>query len=211
MSRVRVKICGITRPEDAEAAVRAGADAVGFVLWPASPRAIGVDAAAAIGRALPPFVTRVGVFVDAPPGEVLAAVRAAGLDVAQLHGDERVEDYVSLGVKLLRSTALADDADVDAAAAWPAGVLPLVDARDPVRRGGTGRHANWPRARALAARRRIVLAGGLDAETVRAAVREVQPWAIDVSSGVELSPGIKSGARIEALFDALDARRREAR
>lgn len=205
----RVKICGITRVEDAEAAVRCGAVAVGFVFWPTSPRVVQPETARAIGDRLPPFVARVGVFVNAPPDLVDWTARLAGLDVVQLHGDEAVADYLPLGRRLIKSVTLESDADVDTAAALPDTVLPLVDARDPVRRGGTGTTADWRWAERLAARRNILLAGGLDAGNVRSALLHVRPWAIDVSSGVELSPGIKSAARLGALFDAVDASRRE--
>jgi phosphoribosylanthranilate isomerase len=204
----RVKICGITRAEDAEAAVRCGAVAIGFVFWPTSPRVVQADTARAIGDRLPPFVARVGVFVNAAPDLVDRTARLAGLDVVQLHGDEAVADYLPIGRRLIKAVTLESEADVDKAAALPDAVLPLVDARDPVRRGGTGSTAEWKWAASLAARRNIVLAGGLDAGNVRSALLQVRPWAIDVSSGVELSPGIKSAARREALFDAGVASRR---
>lgn len=202
----RVKICGLTRLEDALLAVELGASAVGFVLWPGSPRATTPAAVRAIADRLPALVTRVGVFVNATPDEVASAVRLARLDVAQLHGEESLDDYRGLGVRIIRAGALADDAAVERAAAWPPDVMPLVDAADDVRRGGTGRRADWGRAAALAARRPMLLAGGLQAGNVAEAIRTVGPWGIDVSSGVEDAPGLKNAARMRDLFAALAGR-----
>jgi phosphoribosylanthranilate isomerase len=200
--RLRVKICGVTRAEDALLAARLGADAIGFVLWPGSPRRIAPARARAIGAVLPPFVTRVGVFVNAAPDEVARVAAEAALDVVQLHGDERPEEYGSVPARLIKSVALHVEADVAAAAALPDEVMPLVDAADAVRRGGTGRPADWVLAARLGERRHIVLAGGLTAENLADAVRSVRPWAVDVSSGVEAEPGMKSADRLEQLFRA---------
>jgi phosphoribosylanthranilate isomerase len=202
--RTRVKICGVTRVEDAVCAARAGAEFVGFVFWPASPRAVTPAAAQTVASALPPNVVRVGVFVDAPRTEIDAARSAVPLDVVQLHGDEGIDEWTNAQT-VFKLTTLAADADVDAAAGWPSHVIPLVDAADASRRGGTGLIANWSRAAALAARRRIVLAGGLTPENVGDAIRTVRPWAVDVSSGVEERPGIKSAARIAQLIAAVAA------
>jgi len=205
MSRTRVKICGLTRAEDAHLAVALGADAVGFVLWSKSPRVIEADQAAAIARTLPAFVTRVGVFVNASPDDVRRVVREIGLDVAQLHGDERVADYVGVAAKVVKVVSLGDDADVRSAVALPVEVTVLVDAVDRERRGGTGERADWTRAARLARERPVILAGGLVAADVGDAIRRVRPWAIDVSSGVEDRPGIKSADKLRALFAAVRA------
>jgi len=199
----RVKICGITRLEDAEVAVGLGADAIGFVFWPRSPRVVDRDTARAIAAEMPAFVTRVGVFVDMPPDEVAHTVGLVGLDVVQLHGDEDIDAYVDVGVRLMKAVTLADEAATDRAARLPASVTPLVDAVDVARRGGTGLKADWALAARLALRRPIVLAGGLTDQTVEQAVREVHPWGVDVSSGVELAPGIKSRERLQAFFAAV--------
>jgi phosphoribosylanthranilate isomerase len=198
--RTRVKICGITRAQDAMAAVRAGADALGFVMWPGSPRQVTPAQALAIARDVPALVTRVGVFVDETPRAVAAAVRAAGLHAVQLHGDEDPERYRSCGATLIKAVSLVDAADVARALASADDVTLLVDARDIVRRGGTGRLANWSLARTLARARPILLAGGLDAGNVGAAIRAVRPWGVDVSSGVETAPGRKSTRKITALM-----------
>jgi phosphoribosylanthranilate isomerase len=203
--RPRVKICGLTRAEDAVAAVRAGADALGFVFWPESPRAVSPDTARAIGRQVPALVTRVGVFVNTPPDEVKAIVRHAGLDAVQLHGDEAVEDYLTLGVRLIKAVS-GGQPD---AQAWvrrcPEVVTILIDAFDRNRRGGTGRRADWTLAAAIARDRPIVLAGGLTAATVADAIRQVRPWGLDVSSGVERAPGIKDPDRLATFFAQVSA------
>jgi phosphoribosylanthranilate isomerase len=208
--RTRVKICGITRAEDAGLAAAAGADAIGFVFWPKSPRAVSVSQAAAIWTA-GALVARVGVFVNETPARVREIVREARLTAVQLHGDEAVEAYASCGAPLIRAVSLSDAAAIEEATKLPSGVTLLVDARDDERRGGTGQRANWSLAAELASRRPIILAGGLTSENVAAAIQQVRPWAIDVSSGVESSPGIKSPARLTALFDAIGVAMQEAR
>jgi phosphoribosylanthranilate isomerase len=211
--RTRVKICGITRPQDAEAAVAAGADALGFVFWPNSPRAVTARTAAGIGAGVPPLVTRVGVFVNMAPADVAAIVREARLDAIQLHGEERPAeygDYEACGAPLIRAFSLEHDADVARALGCAAGVTPLIDALDRERRGGTGRAANWPLAHRVSHARPIILAGGLAPDTVADAIRAVRPWAVDVSSGVEVLPGIKDPARIHAFLAAVAAADREA-
>jgi phosphoribosylanthranilate isomerase len=200
MSGVRVKICGLSRLEDARVAADLGADALGFVLWPKSPRAIRPAAAAAVGRAVPPFVTRVGVVVDFAPADVAYAVLRGRFDAIQLHGDEPVESYLTLGPRILKAVSLASDEDIAAAIALPGEVTVLVDAADRERRGGTGQRADWVRAAAVARARPLVLAGGLTADTVVEAIERVRPWAVDVSSGVEDAPGIKSAKKMEAFF-----------
>jgi phosphoribosylanthranilate isomerase len=209
MTRLRVKICGITRREDAELAAELGADALGFIFWPGSPRRVDPVRAADIGRGLPASVARVGVFVDAPLDEVRTVVHEAGLDAVQLHGSEAVDDYRLPGVTLIKSFDLVQGTDAGRAIALPRHVTPLVDAHDRVRHGGTGRAANWERAAEVARARPILLAGGLTAETVGAAVALVHPWGVDVSSGVESSPGVKSAERLRAFFDEVKRLRQE--
>jgi phosphoribosylanthranilate isomerase len=199
----RVKVCGITRIEDASEAVRLGAAALGFVFWPASPRAISVEAAREVTGAVPPLVARVGVFVDASADDVARIADEVGLDAVQLHGDERIDGYARVKSRLIKAVTLNSDDDVFGAAALPAHVTTLVDATDRVRRGGTGQLADWRHAAALAARRPIILAGGLTADNVAGAIKQVRPWALDVSSGVESAPGIKSRERLEAFFAAV--------
>jgi len=204
-ARPRVKICGLTRAEDAELAVALGADAIGFVFWPKSPRHIERADARAIASRLGAFVTRVGVFVDASPDDVSATVRDVGLDVVQLHGDENVADYAGVPARLVKAVALGDEKSVETAIQLPPAVMPLADAFDAVRRGGTGQLAHWPHAARVALRRPLVLAGGLRPENIRDAIRTVRPWGVDVSSGVEDAPGLKSPERLRQLFAAVAA------
>jgi len=211
VTTTRVKICGVTRTEDAMLAAALGASAIGFVFWPSSPRVIAPANARRIADALPPFVSRVGVFVNAPADEVRAIVAQAGLDIAQLHGDESATDYTGVGARLMKTVTLEDDDALERARALPDSVTPLVDAADRERRGGTGLRANWDRARRLMESRPIVLAGGLSAANVAEALAHVEPVAIDVSSGVESAPGVKSLERMVALFDALAAYARGGR
>ena len=201
----RIKVCGITRVEDAATAAELGAAAVGFVFWARSPRRITIETARAIGGILPPFVARIGVFVDMPADDVVRIVDDARLDGVQLHGDEKTDQYRKLKARLIKAVTLDSDTDVKAAATLPAHVTVLVDATDRVRRGGTGRVADWTNAAALAAQRPIILAGGLTAANVGDAIRQVRPWAVDVSSGVESAPGVKSRERLEAFFAAVNA------
>ncbi len=207
MSYLRVKICGITREDDALRAARHGADAVGFILWPGSPRSISVDRAAAIAKLLPPFVWKVGVFVNASPDEVERASTAAKLDVAQLHGDEDVERYRHLAVRIIKSVALATQDDVDEAIALPADVMPLVDAVDRELRGGTGKLAAWELAAQVAKARPTILAGGITAENIIDAVETVHPWGVDVSSSLEDSPGVKNASKVAVFFSAVEPAR----
>ena len=192
-----IKICGITRLEDAVAAVALGANALGFVLWPDSPRHTTLADAAAIVRSLPPFVTPVGVFVD-PTANDLAQAAEAGLRLAQVHG---AVPAGRLALPVLRAVHLSATGD---------GIEPavdddtvLLDAHDPVRHGGTGKTVDWTRAGAIAARRRIVLAGGLTPLNVREAIAAVHPYAVDVASGVESTPGIKDLLKLRGFIDAV--------
>lgn len=200
-----MKICGITRRADAEAAVEAGAAALGFVFWPKSPRAIDPYRARAIVSALPPFVSTVGVFVDQPLEYVNGVAKLARLSAVQLHGEERGDYIAGIDRPVVKSVALRNGLAPAAGVveAWPSHVLLLLDVHDPVRRGGTGRTVDWSVAAGIARSRRVVLAGGLTAENVGEAIARVQPFGIDVSSGVEAAPGIKDHGRIKALFEAV--------
>jgi phosphoribosylanthranilate isomerase len=195
-----VKICGMTRGEDADTAVRAGAAAIGFIFWPESPRFIDPFRARRITRTLPPFVTPVGVFVNQPAEYVNQVATLVGLGAVQLHGDENPEYARAMVRPVVKAISTIHR---DTAQNWPANVMLLVDAHDPVKRGGTGAKADWNAAGQLARERRILLAGGLTPETVAAAIAAVHPFGIDVSSGVERAPGIKDPERITALFEAL--------
>ncbi|HMD36770.1 MAG TPA: phosphoribosylanthranilate isomerase [Vicinamibacterales bacterium] len=196
-----VKICGITRLEDAEAAVALGANALGFVFWPKSPRYIDPYRARAIVASLPPFVSAVGLFVNQPAVHVASVASLARLGVVQLHGDETPEEAATLGRPIVRALSLeAAGRGLDR---WPPRVTILLDAHDPERRGGTGRTIDWDAAAAIARRRRVVLAGGLNPDNIAAAVERVRPFGVDVSSGVESAPGLKDVRRLRALFENL--------
>ena len=195
-----VKICGITRAEDAQAAVELGADAIGFVFWPGSPRFVDPERAREIIRTLPAGVMAVGVFVNQPAPDVNAIAARAGLTAVQMHGDETASYIADLTRPVIKAVVAGKDA---ASSDWPERVTLLVDAHDPIRRGGTGSRADWSAAAQLARTRRVLLAGGLTPENVAEAIAEVQPFGIDVSSGVELAPGVKDHQRLAALFMAV--------
>jgi phosphoribosylanthranilate isomerase len=196
-----VKICGITRVEDAQAALEAGASAIGFVFWPKSPRYIEPDRARAIVAALPRPVLAVGVFVNQTREEVNAVAALVGLSAVQLHGDETPASAEGIERPVIK--AFASGAAFAAAEAWPAGTTVLVDAHDQETRGGTGKQADWAAAAQLAKTRRVLLAGGLTPANVARAIAEVRPYGIDVSSGVESAPGLKDSSKLSALFEAL--------
>jgi phosphoribosylanthranilate isomerase len=197
-----VKICGITRLEDAQAAVAAGANALGFVFWPKSPRYVDPDRARDIVATLPPGVTPVGVFVDQPEDEVNDVARLVKLAVVQLHGNEN-DQYVRKITGGVMKAVAVDGTSAPSLEGWPSDVRILLDVHDPLRKGGTGRTIDWSIAADIARRRDIVLAGGLTPENIRDAIAQVRPYGIDVSSGVEASPGIKDHERIKALFEAV--------
>jgi phosphoribosylanthranilate isomerase len=198
-----VKVCGITRLEDADAAVAAGARALGFIFWPESPRFLDPHRARAIVSALPPFVTTVGVFVNQPIAYVNGVAALARLSAVQLHGDETIDEAARVARPVVKAIGVSAATQAGAADAWPARVTMLVDAHDPRRRGGTGRTIDWTVAAAIAARRRTILSGGLTADNVADAVARVRPFGIDISSGVERAPGIKDHARMRALFEVV--------
>lgn len=203
MSVVRSKICGITRIEDALAAAEAGADAIGLVFYPQSPRAVTIERARAIIAALPPFVTTVGLFVDASRCELGEILDAVPLDLLQFHGDESAADCEGHNrpyIKALRVKA-GDDiaAQVDSYANASGILLDTFVAGVP---GGTGQAFDWslvPRG----LKRPIILAGGLTAENVRDAIDQVRPYAVDVSGGVEAGKGIKDSEKIRAFMRAV--------
>jgi phosphoribosylanthranilate isomerase len=194
-----LKVCGITRLTDALHAVQHGATAIGFVFWPKSPRCVGPERAAEIIAELPSNVTTVGVFVNEPVVGIRQVVAAAGLTMVQLHGDEPPAYADALPVPLLRSVTLDEVPDVFDD--WPAGTAWLLDAADPVRRGGTGKTVDWQRAAAAARDRQVVLAGGLTPENVAEAIGIVRPFGVDVSSGVEAAPGVKDFAKVARFLE----------
>lgn len=194
------KICGITREADAGLAVSLGAWALGFVLWPGSPRHVSLARVRLITAAMPPFVTPVGVFVD-PSVDDIARAGESGVRLAQVHGKRPA----SSPLPILRAVHLGsndDGLDTDVGPIDPI----LLDAHDPVLHGGTGRTVDFSKAASIAARRLVVLAGGLTAENVRNAIATVRPYAVDVASGVEAEPGIKDPVKLRAFAEAVKER-----
>jgi len=203
---VRVKICGITRLQDALFAVNAGADALGFVFYEKSPRHVSAAQAAALCAALPPFVTSVGLFVDAPAEFVDSVLALAPLDLLQFHGGESPEYCASFGKPYIKAVRVTRETDLlKCAADFAAARGLLLDAYVPGVPGGTGESFDWnlippqlPKA--------VILSGGLSPVNVADAVRQVRPWAVDVSSGVEASKGIKdTGLIAQFITKAKDA------
>ena len=199
----RVKVCGITRVEDATLAADLGASAIGFIFWPRSARFIPPARAAAIAAALPPSIVCVGVFVDQPLQDMQSIASQVPLGAVQLHGVETPEVAAALMQPVIKAVPVIDDFDPASLDVWPPAVTVLLDAHDPVRRGGTGRTIDWSVAARAARRRPVMLSGGLTPENVREAVEAVRPYAIDLSSGVETAPGVKDPARLRALFENL--------
>lgn len=211
-----IKICGITRVQDADLAANLGATAIGFIFWPGSPRYIAPEDARAIVQRRSSKVSAVGVFVNEPAERVREIMDMAQLDAAQLHGAESPEycrRLAGLGspkpgerrrlVSLIKAVGMKDDGTAEVSGFEP-DVLILLDAHDSRRHGGTGRTVNWDGARKISATRRTILSGGLNAENVRLAIAAVQPYGIDVSSGVESAPGVKDADRLKRFFEALN-------
>ena len=203
--RPRVKICGVRRLEDALLAAELGADAVGFVFWPESPRFIDPYRARDIARRLPPFLTTVGVFVDQPADFVNGVADLMALGAVQFHGKEAPSEYARVSHRVIKAVAVGDafdrGRDLDPV---PPHVTVLLDAHDPIRRGGTGKAIDWAIAADAAQHRRVILSGGLHPANVRSAIDAVRPYAVDVSSGVESAPGVKDGDKLRAFFAALN-------
>ena len=200
--RTRIKICGVSRPEDVAAAVDAGADAVGFVFHPGSPRYLTAEKAGVLAAALPPYVTPVGLFVNAVPATIAAAVAVIPALVLQFHGDETPQECAAAGRPYLRAARMAPGFDLlDFARRFDEAQGLLLDAHVEAY-GGSGKVFDWslvPRA----VPHRLVLSGGLHAGNVGSGIRELRPWAVDVSSGVESARGVKDAAAIHAFCDAV--------
>ena len=209
-TRTRIKICGITRREDALAAAQAGADAVGFVFYPGSPRYIAAAAAAPIAHALPPFVSAVGLFVDAPAETVKGTLAAVPLGVLQFHGDEPPDYCGQFGRPYIKAVRVRAGTDLlQCAVRYPDAAALLLDAYRPGVPGGTGETFDWKLIPAQLACR-IILSGGLTPVNVAAGMETVRPWAVDVSSGVEVAPGVKDAQlimRFAAAVRRMDGQR----
>lgn len=209
---MRVKICGITQAVDAGVAVAAGADALGFVFVPGTKRAVTAEAVRLITRGLPPFVARVGLFVNAPADEIARTIDVAGLDTIQLHGEESpglARDFMDR-VRVLKAFRVQDAASLEAVTPYrDACHAVLLDAYHPSAHGGTGESFDWSLARVIRGwDHPVIIAGGLRPENVAEAVSAFAPFAVDVSSGVEASPGRKDPAKVRAFL--LNARQAAA-
>lgn len=197
---VRIKICGITRVEDALAAARAGADAIGLVFHEASPRAVDIQQASLIVKALPPFVTSVGLFVNAEEVRIRQVLERVPLDMLQFHGDEPDDFCRRFERPYLKAVRVRPGVDLESLAGnWPGASGILLDSYKPGVPGGTGETFDWS---LIPAQRNwnLVLAGGLSAGNVRAAANMTRPWAVDVSGGVEAAKGIKDVSKINAFI-----------
>lgn len=206
MVQPKVKICGITNVEDALTAVEAGADAIGFVFHHTSPRRVTSDVVKRIVSQLPPFVLPVGVFVNEDVKIVRDWMDDCGLAIAQLHGDEAAAYCELLGRPVLKAIRLKDRGSLLALAEYKGRSRVrgfVLDAFSAVSYGGTGQVTDWDLAAEAAKAARVVLAGGLTPENVAEAIRKVQPYGVDVSSGVESRPGKKDPAKIRAFINAV--------
>ncbi len=198
----RVKICGITSAEDALAAVEAGADALGFVFAPGTPRLVPPETAERIVAGLPPFVTAVGVFVDQPLEEVLRIAARCNLQAVQLHGDEPEAFSRRIPLKVIKALRVRDVPDLRPIPTYPAHAF-LLDAFVEGQAGGTGALISWDLAVHAKGHAPIILSGGLRPETVALAVRRVRPYGVDVSSGVEAGPGRKDHQKVREFIAAV--------
>jgi len=196
---VKVKICGNTNLDDAMAAVQAGADAVGFVFYAKSPRVVDPKTAAEIIARLPPFVVPVGVFVNEEIGTVRRIMEDCHITLAQLHGDESPDYCADLGRPVLKAIRVRDRRDLERMTAYQVGGF-VLDAFVEGRPGGTGVTIDWDLAGEAQVLGPVILAGGLTPDNVLEAVRQVRPYAVDVTSGVEASPGKKDHAKVRAFI-----------
>ena len=204
MSRTRIKICGVTRIEDALCAADAGADAIGLVFYAASPRAVTVGEALAISNALPPFVSTVALFVNAPAQEVRDVIVGLGPSMLQFHGDEDAGYCAQFGIPFLKAIRVGSGMTavdlLEYAEKFQAARTLLLDTLSANVYGGSGESFNW-NIIPDEMRRRIVLSGGLRPDNVAAAIRLIRPMAVDVSSGVEAQKGVKSHAKISKFIE----------
>jgi phosphoribosylanthranilate isomerase len=205
MAATRVKICGICRAGDAARAVELGASAIGFIFWPGSPRCIAPAQAREIAAQLPADVTAIGVFVDQPAAYVAEVARVVALGAVQLHGSESIEAFAEIRQPLIKAVQVSEGFQTSTIDGLPASVTVLLDAHDPIRRGGTGRTIDWTLAAAVARQRPTILSGGLTAANVAEAIARVQPLMVDVSSGVESAPGRKDPDKLREFFAAVSS------
>ncbi|HEX5973729.1 MAG TPA: phosphoribosylanthranilate isomerase [Rubrobacteraceae bacterium] len=200
---VFTKVCGITNPGDARVAADAGADAIGLI-FAESPRKVSLEEARKVSIALPENILKVGVFVDAEPGEVLQIAREVGLDLAQLHGDETPETVAAIrnaGLPVMKALRVRNMEALGALERYEADLF-MLDAWSARARGGTGETFDWGLAKSVKGRGNIVVSGGLTPENVREAVEFFEPYGVDASSSLEERPGKKSGERVRRFVRA---------
>jgi phosphoribosylanthranilate isomerase len=198
--RTRVKICGITRKEDARFAAACGADAIGLVFYTASPRAVSVEQATRIAHSLPAFVTSVGLFVNPRPEEVTTVLKQVQIDCLQFHGEESADFCEQFDRPYIKAIRVSDDTDINSQAGqYPRARAVLLDAYVKDVPGGTGQHFDWSRIPSDCPKP-IILAGGLSVANVAEAIRQVRPYAVDISGGVESAKGIKDQAKIKQFI-----------
>lgn len=204
LQRTRIKFCGITRSEDAAVAVALGVDAVGFVLVPKSARYIEPETAAIIRAMLPPLVNVVLLFINAEEDFVKHAVAVLKPDLLQFHGEEPAGYCERFGLPYMKAVAMSDGLSLSQQAArYPSAAALLLDSHTPGGLGGTGHRFDWSKVESV--QQPLVMAGGLTADNVGVAIRSVRPYAVDVSSGIELKPGIKSPEKMRAFVQAVRA------
>ena len=201
----KLKVCGITLIEDAQVAIECGAEFLGFNFYRKSPRYISPEAARTIIEQLPSGVITVGIFVnEAQPQDVLEILKVSGVQLAQLHGDEDADYCAAVGAeRVIKALRVGEGFDVRQVLSYPAWAI-LLDAFDKNLYGGTGKTANWEVAREAAKLTRLFLAGGLSPENIVEAVQAVQPFAVDVNSGVESAPGIKAADKLKKLKQEME-------
>jgi phosphoribosylanthranilate isomerase len=204
--RVRVKICGITNLEDAEAVVRFGADAVGFIFYEKSPRFISPEKAGDIIDRLPPFITRVGVFVNSHKDLVMERIESLGLDRVQFHGEESPAFCQAFGKRAIKAIRIENADSLKVMEEYPVKTF-LLDTYEKSVYGGTGQTFDWALAAKAKEYGNIILSGGLTPENVSDAIQTVSPYGVDVSGGVEISPGKKDHLRIRRFVDAVRERK----
>ena len=195
----QVKICGITNLEDALHATACGADALGFVFYPGSPRFVDPDRARQIISELPPFVTTVGLFVNEPPARIRETVEFCGLNTVQLHGDEEPNQCCYPPCRVIKALRLKPEMDKVFFSSYPVSAL-LLDAYVVDQYGGTGHQCDWHTAADVAASHCVILAGGLNPGNIAEAVQQVLPYGVDVSSGVEKKPGLKDPEKVASFI-----------
>ncbi|MCG3162313.1 MAG: N-(5'-phosphoribosyl)anthranilate isomerase [Acidobacteria bacterium] len=202
---IKLKVCGITTIEDARAAIDCGAEYLGFNFYPKSPRYISPQSARAIIERLPDEVVSVGVFVnEARPEDVIEILQTSGARMAQLHGDESPDYCAQVGAeRVIKALRAGDDFDARRVLDYPASAI-LLDAFDAKLYGGTGKTANWAIAREVARLAKIFLAGGLSPDNIVEAIRAVEPFAVDVNSGVESAPGRKDAVKLKRLKEEME-------